>query len=167
MATNGVSMDGGFDDGRSFSDRRRAARSNLERTSFDVPQSDHHDDGYNPTNYYRTSMDGKKLHASGNSADDLTELAQPQPKREPSVRRPNSIDHKPRRSESDAPRGGQATHKAIQTVTNPDGTTSTLVHTDVDGYKSTTYYTDRGETGFNLTGMNTSSSVENIQAMDK
>lgn len=45
-----------------------------------VPQSDHHDDGYNPTNYYRTSMDGKKLHASGNSADDLTELAQPQPK---------------------------------------------------------------------------------------
>ena len=38
---------------------------------------------------------------------------------------------------------------------------------DVDGYKSTTYYTDRGETGFNLTGMNTSSSVENIQAMDK
>ena len=27
---------GGFDDGRSFSDRRRAARSNLERTSFDV-----------------------------------------------------------------------------------------------------------------------------------
>ena len=45
------------------------------------------------------------------------------------MRRPNSIDHKPRRSESDAPRGGQATHKAIQTVTNPDGTTSTLVHT--------------------------------------
>ena len=38
---------------------------------------------------------------------------------------------------------------------------------DVDGYKSTTYYTDRGETGFNLTGMNTSSSVENIQAMEK
>ena len=27
---------GGFDDGRSFSNRRRAARSNLERTSFDV-----------------------------------------------------------------------------------------------------------------------------------
>ena len=44
-----------------------------------VPQSDHHDDGYNPTNYYRTSMDGKKLHASGNSADDLTEMAKPQP----------------------------------------------------------------------------------------
>ena len=49
-------------------------------SKMQVPQSDQHDDGYNPTNYYRTSMDGKKLHASGNSADDLTELAQPQPK---------------------------------------------------------------------------------------
>jgi hypothetical protein len=40
---------------------------------------------------------------------------------------------------------------------------------DVDGYKSTTYYKDSrdNETGYNLTGMNTSSSVENIQAMDK
>ena len=49
--------------------------------SFDVqvPASEQHDDGYNPTNYYRTSMDGKKLHASGNSADDLTEMAKPQP----------------------------------------------------------------------------------------
>ena len=27
---------GGFDDGRSFSDRRRAARTNIERVSFDV-----------------------------------------------------------------------------------------------------------------------------------
>ena len=49
--------------------------------SFDVQvsASEQHDDGYNPTNYYRTSMDGKKLHASGNSADDLTEMAKPQP----------------------------------------------------------------------------------------
>jgi hypothetical protein len=40
---------------------------------------------------------------------------------------------------------------------------------DVDGYKSTTYYKDarENETGYNMTGMNTSSSVENIQAMDK
>ena len=40
---------------------------------------------------------------------------------------------------------------------------------DVDGYKSTTYYKDarENETGYKLTGINTSSSVENIQAMDK
>lgn len=39
---------------------------------------------------------------------------------------------------------------------------------DVDGYKSTTYYETIGknETGFNLTGMNTSSSVGDIKAMD-
>ena len=44
-----------------------------------IPQTEQHDDGYNPTNYYRNSMDGKRLHASGNSADDLTELAERQP----------------------------------------------------------------------------------------
>ena len=38
---------------------------------------------------------------------------------------------------------------------------------DVDGYKSTTYYEIAGknETGFGMTGMNTSSSVGDIQEM--
>ena len=40
---------------------------------------------------------------------------------------------------------------------------------DVDGYKSTPYYEDSGKnkTGYNLTGMNTSSSVGDMQTMDK
>lgn len=38
---------------------------------------------------------------------------------------------------------------------------------DVDGWKSTTYYEDAGknETGFKMTGMNTSSSVGDMQAI--
>ncbi|CAL5222675.1 g5074 [Coccomyxa viridis] len=170
MATNGASMDGGFDDGRSFSDRRRAARTNIERTSFDIPQSEQHDDGYAPNTYSRSSMDGRKLHASGNSADDLTELAERQPEREPSVRRPPSMDlYKPRRSESEAPHGTYTAGKAVQSMTNPDGTARPAGHTDTDGYKSTTYYADRNknESGYNMTGMNTSSSVGDMQTMDK
>ena len=40
---------------------------------------------------------------------------------------------------------------------------------DTDGYKSTTYYADRNknESGYNMTGMNTSSSVGDMQTMDK
>jgi hypothetical protein len=40
---------------------------------------------------------------------------------------------------------------------------------DVDGYKSTTYYETAGknETGFGMTGMNTSSSVGDIHAMNE
>ena len=39
---------------------------------------------------------------------------------------------------------------------------------DVDGYKSTSYYTDRqkNDTGYNMTGMNTSSSVGDMQTME-
>ncbi len=40
---------------------------------------------------------------------------------------------------------------------------------DTDGYKSTNYYADRSknESGYNMTGMNTSSSVGDMQTMDK
>lgn len=39
---------------------------------------------------------------------------------------------------------------------------------DVDGYESTSYYTDRqkNDTGYNMTGMNTSSSVGDMQTME-
>ena len=42
-----------------------------------------------------------------------------------------------------------------------------VVVQDVDGWKSTTYYEDAGktETGFKMTGMNTSSSVGDMQAI--
>ncbi len=44
-----------------------------------------------------------------------------------------------------------------------------LVIQDVDGYKSTTYYTDcsKNENGYNITGMNTSSSVGDMKTMGK
>ncbi len=44
-----------------------------------------------------------------------------------------------------------------------------LLAQDVDGYKSTTYYETVGknETGFGITGMNTSSSVGDIHAMNE
>lgn len=38
---------------------------------------------------------------------------------------------------------------------------------DVDGYKSTTYYAGKNESGYGMTGLNTSSSVGNIYAMEK
>lgn len=47
--------------------------------------------------------------------------------------------------------------------------TPRFVVQDVDGYKSTQYYEDaqKNKTGYNLTGMNTSSSVEDMQAINK
>ncbi len=40
---------------------------------------------------------------------------------------------------------------------------------DVDGYKSTTYYASKSvnESGFGMTGLNTSSSVGDLKAMDR
>ena len=38
------------------------------------------------------------------------------------------MDYKPRRSESEAPPGAYKAGKPVQTITNPDGTTSTVGH---------------------------------------
>ncbi|BDA41432.1 hypothetical protein COCOBI_02-2120 [Coccomyxa sp. Obi] len=160
---------GDFDAGRSFSDRRRAAVQNqLQRCSFEGPPSADHDDGYTKTNYYqsRNSRDEKTM-LRGDSGGALNEMVEQQ-EREPTVKRPPSMDYKPRRSESEDP--GKTAFTTVKSIQKPDGTViteTTRTFKDVDGWKSTTYYedADKNETGFKMTGMNTSSSVGDMQAV--
>ncbi|EIE25190.1 hypothetical protein COCSUDRAFT_65145 [Coccomyxa subellipsoidea C-169] len=166
-----MANDGDFDAGRSFSDRRRAAMQNqLQRCSFEGPPSADHDDGYTTSNYYKSlEQKGEKTLLRGDSGGALNELVE-QEEREPTVKRPPSMDYKPRRSESEDP--GRGPFTTVKTIKKPDGTViteTTKVIKDVDGYKSTTYYETVGknETGFGITGMNTSSSVGDIHAMNE